>query len=105
MGQADTKVRDAAGSESGLPMGEHHLLRDEHGGVPVDLNECERQVLNKGMDNPGFVAWFQTATSIPSRSSDRAMPAPMAPVPRTVTRMTVILPPTSSGFDPATWGL
>lgn len=26
--------------------------------------------------------------AIPSRSSDRAMPAPMAPVPRTVTRIT-----------------
>jgi hypothetical protein len=31
-------------------------------------------------------------TSISSRSSDRAMPAPMAPIPRTVTRMTAIVP-------------
>jgi hypothetical protein len=31
-------------------MGEHHLLCDEHGGVPVDLNEWERQVLYKEMD-------------------------------------------------------
>jgi type III restriction enzyme len=64
-GQADTKVRDAAGNESELPTMEHHLLCDENGLVPTNLNDWETQVLLQEMDNIGFEAWWRN----PSRTA------------------------------------
>lgn len=64
-GQADTKVRDAAGNESDLPTHKHHLLCDENGDVPANLNDWETLVLKQEMNAAGFVAWWRN----PSRTA------------------------------------
>lgn len=64
-GQADTKVRDAAGKDSDLPTQKHHLLCDADGNVPANLNDWEKQVLEQEMNAAGFVAWWRN----PSRAA------------------------------------
>ncbi|WP_102141141.1 DEAD/DEAH box helicase, partial [Mycobacterium hubeiense] len=58
-GQANTKMRDAAGNECDLPTRSDHLLCDENGAVPIDLNPWEVEVLDREMSNSGFVAWWR----------------------------------------------
>lgn len=64
-GQADTKERDAAGNESDLATRPDHLLCDEDGEVPIDLNPWEVEVLDRERANSGFVAWWRN----PSRTA------------------------------------
>lgn len=64
-GQADTKVRDAAGNEFDLATRPDHLLCDENGDVPIDLNPWEVEVLDRERANSGFVAWWRN----PSRTA------------------------------------
>ncbi len=64
-GQADTKVRDAAGVETEIRRRRHHLLCDEHGDFPAHLNDWETMVFDQEKDVSGFVAWWRN----PSRSA------------------------------------
>lgn len=68
-GQADTKVRDAAGNESDLPTQKGHLLCDDNGDVPANLNDWETLVLKQEMKTPGFVAWWRN----PSRTAQDSL--------------------------------
>jgi type III restriction enzyme len=54
-----TRVRQASGDEEPLPMRQGHLLADSDGNFPVDLNDWERDVLDKEMARKGFVAWYR----------------------------------------------
>jgi len=58
-GQADTKERDPSGNESDLAKRKGHLLCDEKGEVPINLNPWETVVLDREMAHPGFVAWWR----------------------------------------------
>lgn len=64
-----TKVREANGTETPLPVRQHHLLSDESGVFPVDLNGWEIDVLDIEMKRPDFAAWYRN----PSRSSQDSL--------------------------------
>lgn len=68
--QADTKVREADGSELDLPIDKDHLLVDENGNYPLDLNDWETKVLTTEKARDAFVGWY--------RNPDRAVKESMA---------------------------
>ena len=64
-----TTAREANGSETPLPTYQHHLLCDEHGLFPAEMNAWEIEVLQAEMGREGFVAWYRN----PSRSSQDSL--------------------------------
>lgn len=64
-----TTVREANGTEVPLPSYPGHLLSDDAGNFPTDLNSWERDVLAKEMKRKGFVAWYRN----PARSSQDSL--------------------------------
>lgn len=48
-----------------LPRYQGHLMVDEHGEFPADLNEWEKHVLAAEADRPGFAGWYRN----PSQST------------------------------------
>jgi hypothetical protein len=49
-------VREADGNERLLPTYEHHLLCDENGAFPVDMNKWEIEVLEAEVKHSSFQA-------------------------------------------------
>lgn len=64
-----TSAREADGSETSLPTYEHHLLCDEDGLFPAEMNDWESEVLSTEMQRRGFLAWYRN----PSRSSQDSL--------------------------------
>jgi hypothetical protein len=64
-----TSARDSNGNDKLLPTYEHHLLCDEAGKFPADMNRWEIEVLETEIHNRGFVAWYRN----PSRSSQDSL--------------------------------
>ncbi len=54
-----TSVRKADGTEFTFPTYENHLLCDENGLYPVDLNDWEAAVLNVEFQRPAFRFWYR----------------------------------------------
>lgn len=63
--QAETKERDANGTERDLPTSTTHLLTSEDGIYPLDLNDWEQKVLAAEEARAGFIGWY--------RNPDRAV--------------------------------
>ena len=68
--QAETKERDADGTERDLPTSSTHLLTSKDGVYPLDLNDWEQKVLRTEESRPGFVGWY--------RNPDRAVKESLA---------------------------
>jgi len=64
-----TTARETNGDETPLPRYPHHLLCDDDGSFPAELNEWEREVLNTEMSRPGFLGWYRN----PSRASQDSL--------------------------------
>jgi len=64
-----TTALEANGSETPLPTYEHHLLCNEHGVFPAEMNEWESSVLKTEMQRDGFQAWYRN----PSRASQDSL--------------------------------
>lgn len=64
-----TVAREADGSEVSLPTYEHHLMCDEDGVFPAEMNDWEIDVLKAEMQRSGFQAWYRN----PSRSSQDSL--------------------------------
>lgn len=64
-----TSAREVDGSETPLPTYEHHLLCDEAGTFPAEMNKWEVEVLRAEMQRDGFLAWYRN----PSRSSQDSL--------------------------------
>jgi hypothetical protein len=56
---AATTAREKDGSELRLPTHEHHLLCNEQGLYPAELNEPEAAVLKAEMQREGFDCWYR----------------------------------------------
>jgi len=69
-GQAETKLCEADGTETLLPVDTAHLMVAEDGTFPLDLNKWETDVLNAESKRNGFVAWW--------RNPDRAVKESLA---------------------------
>lgn len=54
-----TTAREANGLETSLPLYEKHLLCDNEGRFPSELNVWERAVLKQEMAQEGRVAWYR----------------------------------------------
>ncbi|REJ78736.1 MAG: type III restriction endonuclease subunit R [Acidobacteria bacterium] len=54
-----TKARERDGSESEIPMYGEHLLCDEEGAFPAELNDSEKTVLRSEMKRDGFSFWYR----------------------------------------------
>jgi len=65
----NTSVREKDGSEKLLPTYERHLLCDEDGTFPAEMNNWELDVLQAEMNRKGFQAWYRN----PSRSSQDSL--------------------------------
>jgi len=60
IGQTDTKIRNADGSEEDLPHYEMHLMSDEDGTVPMYFTSSwEPKVLEAESARPGFRGWYR----------------------------------------------
>ncbi|MGQ4534589.1 DEAD/DEAH box helicase [Dermabacteraceae bacterium P13115] len=68
--QAETKEREADGTERELPISTTHLLISEDGIYPLDLNDLEQKVLAAEENRTGFVGWY--------RNPDRAVKESLA---------------------------
>lgn len=68
--QADSKVREADGTETVLPTSNSHILVSGVGTYPMDLNRWERQVLATEEARATFVGWY--------RNPDRAVKESLA---------------------------
>lgn len=64
-----TSAREVNGNETPLPTYRHHLLCDEDGTFPAEMNAWEIEVLNVEMRRQGFQAWYRN----PSRSSQDSL--------------------------------
>lgn len=64
-----TSVHEAGGSETPLPVYEHHMLCKEDGTFPAEMNTWEIEVLNAEMQREGFQAWYRN----PSRYSQDSL--------------------------------
>jgi type III restriction enzyme len=64
-----TVERHPNGTETPLPLYKHHLLCDENGDFPAEMNEWENDVLAQESQRSGFIAWFRN----PSRSSQDSL--------------------------------
>ncbi|MBV6390492.1 DEAD/DEAH box helicase family protein [Nitrosomonas europaea] len=54
-----TAAREKDGTETKLPTYAHHLLCDEDGVYPVELNHWEKAVLKKEAQRDGFKFWYR----------------------------------------------
>ena len=63
-----TSVREANGEEHALPTREHHLLCDANGMFPVNLNDLEKDVLDRELSRTGFIAWYRNPSSASQES-------------------------------------
>jgi hypothetical protein len=64
-----TTAREADGAEKPLPTYELHLLCDEGGLFPAEMNVWESAVLKAEMQRSGFVAWYRN----PSHASQDSL--------------------------------
>ncbi len=64
-----SSIRDANGNESAFPTFQNHLLCDEDGTFPADLNEWETDVLKTELARNDYVAWYRN----PSRASQDSL--------------------------------
>lgn len=64
-----TTAREADGTEHPLPRYEHHLLCDDGGKFPEDLNSWEKDVLQTELSRSGLVGWYRN----PSRASQDSL--------------------------------
>lgn len=64
-----TSVRERDGNETPLPTYEHHLLCDDDGAFPAEMNTWEIDVLQAEMKRKGFQAWYRN----PSRPSQDSL--------------------------------
>lgn len=62
-----TKVREK-GNETDLPTYKQHLLCDEHGNYPAELNNWELNVVETEMERDGFSFWYRNPQQ-PGQSS------------------------------------
>ena len=51
------------GTEQALPLYDQHLLCDENGKFPANMNSWELEVLAKEAESEGFVAWYRNPSS------------------------------------------
>lgn len=63
-----TKVREANGNERDIPTYKQHLLCDEEGNYPSELNDWERAVLAAEAKRTGFKFWYRNPNR-PSQDS------------------------------------
>jgi type III restriction enzyme len=64
-----TKAREANGAETEIPTYRHHLLCDEHGNYPAELqSRDEKEVLDAEMNFKGFKFWYRNPNR-PSQDS------------------------------------
>ena len=64
-----TKAREPNGSETAIPTYRHHLLCDEHGNYPAELQSREeKDVLDVEMKREGFKFWYRNPNR-PSQDS------------------------------------
>src|SRR5688500_15517874 len=63
-----TRVREKDGSETDIPTYKNHLLCDENGKYPSNLNEWEIAVLHFESKRKGFVSWYRNP-QYPGQSS------------------------------------
>jgi type III restriction enzyme len=54
-----TKAREINGVEADIPNYKHHLLCDEQGSYPAEMNEWERKVVTAESKRPGFKFWYR----------------------------------------------
>lgn len=54
-----TAVRESNGNVTQVPVHKHHVLCDEEGLYPAELNGWERSVLAAEMQHPGFQCWYR----------------------------------------------
>lgn len=66
---ADTGAREKDGHETKLPTYEHHMLCDERGKFPVEMDKWEVAVLKAEMQRKGFKCWYRN----PSRPSQDSL--------------------------------
>lgn len=64
-----TTEQDAHGNKKPLPTYKQHLLCDESGLFPAEMNDWERAVLAAEMKRPGFQFWYRN----PSRPSQDSL--------------------------------
>jgi hypothetical protein len=64
-----TTEQDAHGNKKPLPTYKHHLLCDENGLFPAEMNNWERAVLASEMKRPGFRFWYRN----PSRPTQDSL--------------------------------
>ncbi len=64
-----TTARDPDGRETMLPTYEGHLMCDEHGAFPAELNTWEAAVLAEEAQRKGFLGWYRN----PSRASSESL--------------------------------
>jgi hypothetical protein len=54
-----TAAREADGREIPLPLYRNHLLCDERGEYPAELNSWEQEVLTTEFSRSGFICWYR----------------------------------------------
>lgn len=64
-----TVAREPDGSESILPRYENHMMADDEGLFPAELNSWERSVLRRERERAGFEAWYRN----PSRATPESL--------------------------------
>lgn len=64
-----TKVREVNGNETDIPMYKQHLLCDEQGAYPAELNDWEKAVLRHETERDGFRFWYRN----PDRTSQDSL--------------------------------
>jgi len=63
-----TKAREAGGAETDIPTYKHHLLCDEQGSYPAEMNDWERKVVAAESKRLGFKFWYRNPNR-PSQDS------------------------------------
>ncbi|MCI5050489.1 MAG: DEAD/DEAH box helicase family protein [Rickettsiales bacterium] len=64
-----TTAKEQSGQEIDLPRYERHLMCDEEGLFPEDLNGWEKRILQAELDRDGTVGWYRN----PSRASQDSL--------------------------------
>ena len=54
-----TKAREVDGSETDIPAYKQHLLCDEQGSYPAELDSWEKAVVSAEMQREGFMFWYR----------------------------------------------
>jgi type III restriction enzyme len=67
----NTSIREA-GNETPIPTYANHLLCDEGGAFPAELNDWERKVVEAEATRKGFSSWYRN----PGRASQESMAIP-----------------------------